>query len=323
MLVRRRDRFSIWSKQTNGVGEANRRISKRFQYLIELQSSNTCLEGSTEFTPDFLLTAMTNSKFDDDDHTEQFGIETDQQRYLLDTISSRVDDPQDKLETLTFDSIDGESDDSLDLLPIKSTENEEHLSSFSPSADRVENLSQWQLPGSARRTNSCDDFTAKHQSQFHLKHRNTSFHSHSLSSYRSMIGQRVRIKSMHNQNNNFYDDEQSTSFNSDTEDRSRAEGNETLLGMFDDLERSEITSHSNLQLLHQHIREFFLEFNPDLCSERKRRALFTTTLLDWINIQRKTHLFCYFHSFWTNHKNWKPWEIFFYWVLVYHEQLGG
>ena len=262
MLVRRRDRFSIWSKQKNELEGPNRRSAKRFQYLIELQSSNTCLEGSTEFTPDFLLTAMTNSKLDDEDHTEQFGIETDQQRYFLDTISSRIDDQQDKLETLTFDSIDdGESEDSLDPLPIQSVGNEEHLS-------------VWQLPSSARQTNSCDDFAAKHQSQFHLKHRNTSFHGHSLSSRRSMIGQRVRISSAsaYHRNNNFYDDDQSTSFNSEADNRSCVERRETLLGMFDDLERSGDTSHSNIQLLHQHIREFFLEFNPNICSDRRRKS---------------------------------------------------
>ncbi|UJR38318.1 hypothetical protein I4U23_030988 [Adineta vaga] len=55
-------------------------IDRKFQHYIELESSNTFLEASTEFTPDFLLTTMNNSKYDDDeDQTEQFGIDLEKQ----------------------------------------------------------------------------------------------------------------------------------------------------------------------------------------------------------------------------------------------------
>jgi hypothetical protein len=57
-------------------------IGRKFKHYIELKSSNTCLEGSTEFTPDFLLTTMNNSKYDeDDDQTEQFGIDNEKQNH--------------------------------------------------------------------------------------------------------------------------------------------------------------------------------------------------------------------------------------------------
>src|SRR5436305_1636090 len=51
------------------------RIGRKFQRYVELESSNTCLGASTEFTPDFLLTTTNNSKYDNDDQTEQFGFD--------------------------------------------------------------------------------------------------------------------------------------------------------------------------------------------------------------------------------------------------------
>lgn len=155
MFVRRPTRFSIWSKEKNEIEVTNRHLTKKFQYLIELQSSNTCLEGSTEFTPDFLLTAKTNSKLDDEDQTEQFGIET-------------------------ISSIDEQTDDRFEFRSIKFDE-------FSR-----ENLCQWQLPNSPCQTISFDDFNEKFKSELRLKHRKTNFQ---LNSSRSMIGQRVRIVS--------------------------------------------------------------------------------------------------------------------------------
>lgn len=50
-------------------------IGQKLQRYVELESSNTCLEASTEFTPDFVLTATNNSKYENDDQTEQFGLD--------------------------------------------------------------------------------------------------------------------------------------------------------------------------------------------------------------------------------------------------------
>lgn len=155
MFLRRPKHFSNWSKEKSEIEETNRCRKRKFQYLIELQSSNTCLEGSTEFTPDFLLTAKTNSKVDDEDQTEQFGIET-------------------------ISSIDEQNDDHFEFRSI-------HFDEFSR-----ENLCQWQLPHVSCPTNNLDDFNVKFKSELRLKHRKTNF---SLNSSRSMIGQRVRILS--------------------------------------------------------------------------------------------------------------------------------
>jgi hypothetical protein len=93
-----------------------KRIGQKFQYYIELESSNTCLEASTEFTPDFLLTTINNSKYDnDDDQTEQFGIDAEKQDYQTDTISLIINKNQDKIDTLTFNSTEKENYDSLEL----------------------------------------------------------------------------------------------------------------------------------------------------------------------------------------------------------------
>jgi hypothetical protein len=51
------------------------RVGRKLQRYVELESSNTCLGASTEFTPDFLLTTTNNSKYDNDDQTEQFGFD--------------------------------------------------------------------------------------------------------------------------------------------------------------------------------------------------------------------------------------------------------
>jgi hypothetical protein len=93
-------------------------IEQKFQHYVELESSNTCLEASTEFTPDFLLTTtINNSKYDDDndDQTEQFGIDIEKQDYQTDTISLIINGKQDKIDTLTFNSTEKENYDSLDL----------------------------------------------------------------------------------------------------------------------------------------------------------------------------------------------------------------
>ncbi|CAF4675746.1 unnamed protein product [Rotaria sp. Silwood1] len=93
-----------------------KRIGQKLQHYIELDSSNTCLEASTEFTPDFLLTTINNSKYDDnDDQTEQFGIDTEKQDYQTDTISIITNEQQEKLDTLTFNSTEKDNYDSLDL----------------------------------------------------------------------------------------------------------------------------------------------------------------------------------------------------------------
>ena len=52
-------------------------MQQKFQRYIELESSNTWLEASTEFTPDFFMASMNNSKHDDD-QTEQFAFEIEQ-----------------------------------------------------------------------------------------------------------------------------------------------------------------------------------------------------------------------------------------------------
>jgi hypothetical protein len=90
-------------------------IGEKFQHFIELESSNTCLEASTEFTPDFLLKIINTSKYEDDDQTEQFGIDTEKQDYHTDTISLIINKNQDKIDTLTFNSTEKENYDSLEL----------------------------------------------------------------------------------------------------------------------------------------------------------------------------------------------------------------
>ena len=93
-----------------------KRIGQKFQHYIELESSNTCVEASTEFTPDFLLPTINNSKYDvDDDQTEQFGIDTEKQDYQTDTISLIINEQDKKIDTLTFNSTEKENYDSLDL----------------------------------------------------------------------------------------------------------------------------------------------------------------------------------------------------------------
>jgi hypothetical protein len=94
-----------------------KRIGQKFQYYIELESSNTCLEGSTEFTPDFLLTTNNNLKYDndDDDQTEKFGIDTEKEDYQTDTLSLIINKSQQKIDTMTFNSTEKETYDSLEL----------------------------------------------------------------------------------------------------------------------------------------------------------------------------------------------------------------
>ncbi|CAF0996672.1 unnamed protein product [Rotaria sordida] len=105
-----------------------KRIEQKFQHYIELDSSNTCLEVSTEFTPDFLLTTINNSKYydeNDDDQTEQFGIDTEKQDYQTDTISLATNEQQDKIDTFTSNSTEKDNYDSLDF-DIEQ-DSEEHL----------------------------------------------------------------------------------------------------------------------------------------------------------------------------------------------------
>ena len=88
---------------------------QKLQRYIELESSNTCLEASTEFTPDFLLTTINNSKYgddDDDEQTEQFGINTEKQDYQIETICVTINKQED---TLTFNSTDKGINNSLDF----------------------------------------------------------------------------------------------------------------------------------------------------------------------------------------------------------------
>jgi hypothetical protein len=95
--------------QHRSIKEETKHIRQKFKHYIELESSNTCLEASTEFTPDFLLTTINNSKYDDDDQTEQFGIDTEKQDYSI------INENHEKIDTLTFNSIEKENYDSLDL----------------------------------------------------------------------------------------------------------------------------------------------------------------------------------------------------------------
>lgn len=91
-------------------------IGQRFHYFIELESSNTCLEASTEFTPDFLSTIINNSKYDDDNvRTESFAIGFDEPDYQTDTMSLVVNEQDEKTDTLTFSSIEKENHHNLNL----------------------------------------------------------------------------------------------------------------------------------------------------------------------------------------------------------------
>lgn len=91
------------------------RLGQKFQRYIELESSNTCFEASTEFTPDFLVTTMNNSKYDEDAQTEQFGIDTKKAGCQTDTISLIIDKKQEEIDTLAFNSTEKENCDSLEL----------------------------------------------------------------------------------------------------------------------------------------------------------------------------------------------------------------
>lgn len=92
-----------------------KRLGRKFQQFIELESSNTCFEASTEFTPDFLVTTMNTSKYDEDDQTEQFGIETKSRDCRTDTMSVIIDKNHEEMDTLAFNSTEKENCDSLEL----------------------------------------------------------------------------------------------------------------------------------------------------------------------------------------------------------------
>lgn len=139
-------------------------LTRTFPRYIELESSNTCLEASTEFTPDFLLTTMNNSKYDEDAQTEQFGIETKKVDCQTDTLSLIIDKKQEEIDTLAFNSSEKENCDSLELDMEMNLQ--DRLNNDEPSIFNSFDLHQlsalqwkscrWQLPNFPRRTNSTD-----------------------------------------------------------------------------------------------------------------------------------------------------------------------
>jgi hypothetical protein len=191
-----------------------KRIGQKFQHYVELESSNTWLEASTEFTPDFLLTTMNSSKYDDDDQTQQFGIDTEKQDYQIEN--------QPKIDTLTFNSTEKENYDSLELDILNNEFNieEEEISkslitesnslffnddSVSPvihqmnkekySCQLFEPLLetyQWQVPILPRKTNSIDLIYEKRSAKIDFKYSKIRSNSNNRI---DLIGKQVRIKS--------------------------------------------------------------------------------------------------------------------------------
>ncbi|CAF4494212.1 unnamed protein product [Rotaria socialis] len=192
-----------------------KRAGQIFCRYVELESSNTCLEASTEFTPDFLLTPMNNLKNDgaDNDQTEQFGIDTEQQGYETDRISFGFGDQPEKFDTLTFNSTEKENYDSLDLdieqdhdaHPLFTSVDIHQSNQYSINhlniAEDVNQLQQrkllephlgayqWQLPILARRTNSMSFIYEKEIVKINLKNLKISSNSKTVM---SIIGKQHR-----------------------------------------------------------------------------------------------------------------------------------
>ncbi|CAM4827703.1 unnamed protein product [Rotaria magnacalcarata] len=199
-----------------------KRVGQIFRRYVELESSNTCFEASTEFTPDFLLAPMNSFKNDgaDNDQTEQFGIDTEQPGYETDRISFGFGDQQEKFDTLTFNSTEKENYDSLDL-DIEQDHDEHSLftsvdihqsNQYSINhlsvAEYVNQLQQgncvsqllephlgayqWQLPILARKANSMSFIYEKKIAKINLKNLKISPNSKTVM---NIIGKQVRIKS--------------------------------------------------------------------------------------------------------------------------------
>ena len=91
-------------------------FQQKFSYFIELESSNTYLEASTEFTPDFFLSTMNNSKYDEE-RTEQFGIDVYNQTMRPNVFSSISSDEQEEQKlSVVSNSQHEQNQDSLNLL---------------------------------------------------------------------------------------------------------------------------------------------------------------------------------------------------------------
>ncbi|CAF4071089.1 unnamed protein product [Adineta steineri] len=186
-------------------------IGQKFQHYIELESSNTCLEASTEFTPDFLLTTINTLKYDENDQTEQFGIDIDKQDYQTDTLtfnSSEKDNHDQYPFTLirTYQSINKsqiEEDNSLFLNNSTSVSCDDDF--ISPVINRLNNktyccqlleplrnLNQWQIPILPKESNSFDLIYEKQMAKINCKHLRT---RSNLNNRINISGKRVLVKS--------------------------------------------------------------------------------------------------------------------------------
>lgn len=109
--------FYHFSTAKDEVMQLFQHIDQKFHRYMELESSNTCFELSTELTPDFVLTTKNNSKYDDihNCQTERFQITMEKEDDQNETLSLIIDEDQEKLDTITLSSADKDNYDSLDL----------------------------------------------------------------------------------------------------------------------------------------------------------------------------------------------------------------
>ncbi|CAF1341320.1 unnamed protein product [Adineta ricciae] len=153
--------------------------------FVELESSNTFLEASTEFTPDFQITTMNSSKYDD--HTEQFGIDIGKLEIL----------PSDSLHTsrsVNKSNIDEENTLKSSITEMNSlflhnttslSHDEDEFITPTINCQLLEpllNSHQLQIPILLRKSNSIDSIYAKQTA--HIR------------SNRSIVGKRVMLKSI-------------------------------------------------------------------------------------------------------------------------------
>jgi len=185
-----------------------RYLDEQFKHFIELQSSNTYLEASTEFTPDFILTTMNSSKHE---QTEQFGIDTL-------AANSNEKENYDSLEYVYSNTIDFHQsifeDDHLlkssiteisslaSINPISESIKDDYLSNaidFCEFLSPILHTCQWQTPIQLCRATSFDSLFEKQRAKLELKLRSNSNNDI------NMIGKRVRIKSCFSESSFVFD----------------------------------------------------------------------------------------------------------------------
>ncbi|CAF0719024.1 unnamed protein product [Adineta ricciae] len=236
---------------------------KRLLKFVELESSNTFLEASTEFTPDFQITTMNSSKYDD--HTEQFGIDIGKLEIL----------PSDSLQTSR--SVNKFNIDEENTLKSSITETNSlflhNTTSLSHDEDEfitptvncqllepLLNSHQLQMPILLRKSNSIDSIYAKQTA--HIR------------SNRSIVGKRVMLKSISNHerrkttsilnyNNNYHEHDYRSKTSSLSTIADKFDSNlalaQDLLDMLDSL--NDYSSTTNVSSLHMYIQQFLIQFD--------------------------------------------------------------